>query len=87
MGVKQEVKEARASADQIAFGVLASLADLDPVESVCALAIAQSFLIPVIGGEGVVSHATMERVRPDIQGRLLDFVTELCQEARESTAN
>lgn len=83
----RDMREARPSAEQIAGALLSEMSDHDPVEAVCALAMVASHFIVTVATEGHASISGHERLQAGVQSKLLDRVTELCQEARIHGAN
>lgn len=81
-----DVRDAKRPAESLAISILGSISRHDPIESVCALSIAASHLVVMIGSEGAVTDELLRRIQPGTQAKLLECVTELCREARNQAA-
>lgn len=84
--IATDMKESEPLAERIAAGLLVAMREHDPVEVICALAMVASHYIVLVGTEGA-AQASHGRLQHGVQKRLLDRVTELCQEVRKSGAN
>lgn len=85
--ITTDMKESVLPANRIADGLMVAMRDHDPVEAICALAIVTSHFIVTVGLEGTGLPDGHARLQVPTQAKLLDRVTELCQEVRRSGAN
>lgn len=85
--IDHDMSEGAIPAEKLAANLLVSMAGVDPVEAVCALAMVASHYIVTVGTEGHIPLSGHQRLQPGVQAALLDRVTELCQQVRASGAN